>query len=201
MKLRKGVINFIDNNQSLLQTTQIEGLSGEVADGVERYQAFGLSTFPMPCNPDGKGAEAIIADLGSSSMRTVIAVDDRRYRPTQGSKGDVIMYGVHDTPTATHTNATQRLAFTDDGTGNYRCILKINQATIEIKSDGTITLSNPGASIVMLNSGDVNINCANLNVTGNTTFTGQVHANGHPIDETHTHKSVQPGSGSSGNVN
>jgi hypothetical protein len=44
------------------------------------------------------------------------------------------------------------------------------------------------------------INAPTLTITGNTTFTGTVTANGHRIDETHTHGGVQAGGGTSGVV-
>ena len=41
----------------------------------------------------------------------------------------------------------------------------------------------------------------NVEVVGDTTFTGTVTANGKRIDETHTHNGVDPGAGNSGDVN
>jgi hypothetical protein len=54
-----------------------------------------------------------------------------------------------------------------------------------------VTITSPTALI---------INAPTVTITGNTTFTGTVTANGHRIDETHTHGGVQAGGGTSGVV-
>lgn len=62
-----------------------------------------------------------------------------------------------------------------------------------------------GQHIKFLNDGTIASHgtwnhAGNLNVTGNTVFTGSVHANGHSIDETHTHGGVAPGGANTGVV-
>lgn len=54
--------------------------------------------------------------------------------------------------------------------------------------------------IELTEAGDITLKCTNLNVIGNTVFTGTVVANGHSIDETHLHKNVQSGSSNTGVV-
>ena len=214
MKLRKGVINLTDNTTKL-QTVQVEGLADEIADNVERYQPFGLSTVLVDCPVDGKGAECVLADLGSTSMRAVIVADDRRFRPVRGFQGDVVLYGTHDTPTAaTHSESTQRIALTDDGTADYRMLLKTKNCSIEMNSDDVIVIKNANATITIAASGAISItgsaaasiDVPALNVTGNVAITGDLSVTGAVtnagtnISRTHTHGGVQTGSGTTGVV-
>lgn len=214
MKIRKGVVNLTDNSTKL-QTVQVEGLAEEVADNVERYQPFGLSTVLVDCPADGKGSECVIADLGSASMRSVIVADDRRFRPVGGFQGDVVLYGTHDTPTAaTHSESTQRIVLTDDGTANYRALLKVNHCTIEINSQDEILIENENATITISASGAISItggaaatiNVPTLSITGNVAITGDLSVTGAVtnagtnISRTHTHGGVQTGSGTTGVV-
>lgn len=166
MILRKGVINRTDDSKKL-QTVQAEGLADEVADNVERFQPFGLSTVLMDCPEDGKGAECVLADLGSASMRAVIVADDRRYRPVGGNPGDVTVYGVHDDPEAeTHDDALQRIALTDDGTENYRILFKSNHCSIELNSADEILIENENLTITIAANGAMTITS-----TGDATWT------------------------------
>ena len=178
MKIRKGVINF-STNSSKMQTAQVEGISGEIADEVERYQQFGFSSYPIKVENDGRGTEVIIADVGSTDHRVIIATDDRRYRPITGLPGDVMLYGIHDTPSAEHTNATQRIVLKEDGS----VIVKVNNMKIELLTNGTM-----------------NITATTININGNVAFTGNLTSNGKNISDSHTHGNVTNGSGTSGQV-
>jgi len=214
MKLRKGVVNLTDNSTKL-QTVQVEGLADEIADNVERYQPFGLSTVLVDCPVDGKGAECVIADLGSTSMRSVIVADDRRFRPVGGFQGDVVLYGTHDTPTAaTHSESTQRIALTDDGTANYRMLLKTKNCSIEMNSHDEIMIENENITIIISANGGINITSSaaatvtvpTLNITGNVAITGDLSVTGavtnagKDISKNHTHGGVQAGGGTTGVV-
>lgn len=206
MKIRKGVVNFVDNSKKL-QVCQVEGLANETADNVERYQPFGLSTNLMDCPEDGKGAECVLADLGSSSMRTVIVADDRRYRPVGGHPGDVVLYGIHDTQGAsTHDLSTQRIALTDDGADNYRILLKNNHTSIALKSTDAIEIKNEHCTITIAANGTTSITVPTLNITGNVAITGDLSVSGavtnasKDISKNHTHGGVQPGGGITGVV-
>jgi|LakMenEpi03Aug12_release.lakeMendotaPanAssembly.Ray.scaffolds.fasta_scaffold32883_9 phage gp45-like len=151
MKIRKGVINFVDGPFNKTQQVQVEGLSGEVDSKVERYQNFGFSSHIVPVEEDGRGAECVIADLGGSDHKIVLATDDKRYRPRGAvAWGDTIVYSYRDNPTAVHDQAKQRFVLTDDDSEIYRSILKINNCKFEMKSDGAVTVENGmGCSITM----------------------------------------------------
>lgn len=212
MKLRKGVINLTDDTKKL-QTVQVEGLADEVADNVERFQPFGLSTVLMDCPADGRGAECVLADLGSTSMRAVLVADDRRYRPVDGFQGDVVLYGTHDTPTAaSHSESTQRIVLTDDGTDDYRILLKNKQCSIEMNSADTILIKNANATITISADGTIDIDATEVNVTGPVAITGNVAITGDlsvtgamtnagtNVSKTHVHGGVQVGAGVTGVV-
>jgi phage gp45-like len=152
MKIRKGVINYVDGPFNKTQQVQVEGLSGEVDSKVERYQNFGFSSHIVPVEEDGRGAECVIADLGGSDHKIVLATDDKRYRPNGAiAWGDVLLYSIHDTQHAPHDTSTQRFVLTDDDSGGiYRSLLKINSCKYEMTSDGKVTLINgAGCSITM----------------------------------------------------
>ncbi len=214
MLLRKGVINRTDDSKKL-QTVQAEGLADELADNVERFQPFGLSTVLMDCPEDGKGAECVIADLGSASMRAVIIADDRRYRPVNANPGDVLLYGVHDLPdAASHDDALQRIALTDDGTNDYRVLLKNKNCSIEINSADEIKIKNANLTINIAANGALTISTSstatltassltvngNVSVNGNLDISGAVTNAGTNISKTHVHTGVQTGTGVTGVV-
>lgn len=70
-----------------MQALQLGLLDGELADGVERFQNYGLTSHPHP------GAEAAVIFLGADRGHGVaIAVDDRRYRLVSLQPGEVALY-------------------------------------------------------------------------------------------------------------
>lgn len=82
----RGVITLVDDSVKQ-QLLQFGGLSGETVDGAENFQPYGLSSVPLP------GAENVtIYPNGDRSHPLTIAVSDRRYRPTGGQAGEVVMY-------------------------------------------------------------------------------------------------------------
>jgi phage baseplate assembly protein V len=172
MSLRKGIIVEVDSNSSKMQTVKIEGLYGEVADNVERFQAFGFCSIPLPVDDNGQAAEVVIADLGSSDRRVVVATDDRRKRPRKGRPGDVMMYGCKDTSSAEHVSATQRFVFLDDGS----CRLNVGGAKLHISATGVVSII----------ADTINIT-GNLNIDGDINTTGKLNNNGHDVGSTHKH--------------
>lgn len=198
-ELKKGIISRVDHNDTKLQTVQTEGFNGEVTDSVERYQGYGISTYPSPVdNTTGYAAEVIIAELNSNDLNVVIATDDRRYRPTVGFDGDTIIYTKHDTPTADHNGATHRISLTDDGTANYRTIVKTGLCKVELKNDGTITITNGNGTWLMAPNGNTTITCPTLTINANIATTGTLTNNGVNISSTHVHSGVTAGSASTG---
>ena len=82
----RAVLTLVDDD-ALMQTVQARLLADETLDGLERFQAYGFSAVPHP------GAEAIALSVGGLRSHTVIvAVDDRRHRPTGLQGGEAAVY-------------------------------------------------------------------------------------------------------------
>ncbi|HAS6672783.1 phage baseplate assembly protein [Vibrio parahaemolyticus] len=68
------------------QNLQVSINAGESCDSIERFQNYGLSSYPTA------GSEAILAALGGNLGNLVaIAVEDKKVRP-KGELGDVFLY-------------------------------------------------------------------------------------------------------------
>lgn len=75
------------NDAGGLQALQLGALAGETVDDGEHVQQYGFSSVPMA------GAEAVVVFPGGDRGHPlVVAVDDRRYRPTGGEPGEVRVY-------------------------------------------------------------------------------------------------------------
>lgn len=88
----RAVVQLADDAPRL-QLLQLGAGPGETRDGCERFQEYGFSSVPLA------GAEAVVIfPNGRRDHGLVVAVDDRRYRPTGLQPGDVILYragGLH----------------------------------------------------------------------------------------------------------
>jgi len=81
-----GVVNLLKDAAGL-QLLQVELLSDEVQDGVERFQDYGVSSRPKP------GAEGVfLAVMGNRGGGVMIAVGDRRYRLQGLAEGEVALH-------------------------------------------------------------------------------------------------------------
>lgn len=93
----RAIINIV-NDATKMQTVQIQTLGSETTDGVERYQNYGLTSFPKAPDANGQGPEAIVLAVGGDrSLEVVIVVDDRRFRFRGGAgtgleEGEVALY-------------------------------------------------------------------------------------------------------------
>ena len=75
------------NDSLQRQNLQIKALADESPDGVERFQNYGLTSYPPV------GSEAIVASVGGRRAGLVaIAVEDKSVRPKDGISGDVCLY-------------------------------------------------------------------------------------------------------------
>lgn len=84
--LARGTV-VLANAASKMQTLQVKLLSGEVKDGVEHFEGYGLTAKPHP------GAECIALFFGGDrSHGVVIAVADRRYRLIGLAEGEVALH-------------------------------------------------------------------------------------------------------------
>jgi phage baseplate assembly protein V len=84
--IARAVVQIVDEDKKL-QILQVGAHDGEDIDDAERFQEYGFSSVPKP------GAEAVIVfPNGDRAHALVVAVDDRRYRPTGWQPGEVGMY-------------------------------------------------------------------------------------------------------------
>jgi phage baseplate assembly protein V len=90
--IARGVVQLVDD-ATKLQLVQLAVLQllddgdPESVGGAERFQSYGFSAVPLP------GAEAVaIFPNGDRGHPLVVAIDDRRHRPTGGQPGEAVMY-------------------------------------------------------------------------------------------------------------
>lgn len=82
----RGVVRLV-NDSLAVQGVQLTLLQGEVRDGVEHFQPYGLAAHPHP------GAEAVVVSVGGSRDHAVaVVVGDRRYRLKALAEGEVALY-------------------------------------------------------------------------------------------------------------
>jgi hypothetical protein len=148
--MRKCTLEKVSDNGKKMQAVQVHGVAGELLDGLEHYQPYGLSTVPVAIDEQGRGAEGLLTDVYGSKLRVVQALADRRFRPVVGVEGDVQVYHRRDDQFADADEATCRITLTDDETDDeWRLIVRIGDSTIEAKRNGDLTITN-GQSTVKL---------------------------------------------------
>lgn len=75
------------NDAPKLQEVQLSVLAEETREGVEHFQRYGFTSVPL------SGAEAVVLFVGGRRDHgLVVAVDDRRHRPTGLQPGEVAVY-------------------------------------------------------------------------------------------------------------
>ena len=126
----RAVLTLLDD-RARLQAIQVEGLSGETLDALQRIQQYGFTSNPHP------GAECIVLSLGGARQHSVIiGADDRRYRPRGLPAGAVCHYTSEDAP---------------DGDGAHRVTL-LPGREIRLDAGGTrLSLSPSGMVLTMAN--------------------------------------------------
>ncbi|VVG70949.1 baseplate assembly protein [Pandoraea apista] len=75
------------NAASKVQRLQVRLLAGEVLDGVESLEQYGITSVPLP----GAGGVALFFG-GDRSHGIALPPTDKRYRPTDLQAGDVALY-------------------------------------------------------------------------------------------------------------
>lgn len=84
--LARGTV-VLAKSATKMQTLQVKLLSGEVKDGVEHFEAYGLTARPK------SGAEHITLFMGGDRSHGItIMVADRRHRPTGLEEGEVVLH-------------------------------------------------------------------------------------------------------------
>ena len=119
------------NDSTGLQTVQVEALRGEVIDGAERMQLYGITSHPL------RGADVLVLSVGGVRQHPVVLIDDRRHRVKELEEGEVCIY-------------------TDkDESGNmHRIILKkdrsveVHGADVTVHASGAVEVNCDGAAAV-----------------------------------------------------
>jgi hypothetical protein len=135
MTLNKG------NDNPMMQELNFDGMNSDGRNFVERVQAFGMSTVPLPRDEQkggaqgggggtgggvggdgeqakGPAAEGIAAFIGGQRNHpVVIAIDDRRHRPLGMKPGESFQYDHQGQGTLVRLGATYLLSLDDDGNG------------------------------------------------------------------------------------
>lgn len=89
--LRRVYITQSDDTGAV-RTLQIQGLAGQVDDGVEHLEAFGFTSNP-PSGTPPNCAEGIKLQIGGDPAHpVVISAFDRRFRPVDVNPGESVMY-------------------------------------------------------------------------------------------------------------
>lgn len=71
----------------MMQTLQVRLTAGELKDGAEHFEPYGLTSNPLP------GAEVLTVFLGGDRSHAVVVVaSDRRYRIKELKPGEVALY-------------------------------------------------------------------------------------------------------------
>ena len=82
----RGVVLLVDDRLGR-QRVQIEALSGEILDDVERCQEYGFTSCPPP------GSDAIVLALGGMRQHPVaVSVESPEHRAARGEMGEVVLY-------------------------------------------------------------------------------------------------------------
>ncbi|MCL9999231.1 MAG: phage baseplate assembly protein V [Erythrobacter sp.] len=82
----RAIVRLVDDARQA-QELQLELLTDESQDAVERFQNYGLTSVPHA------GAEALVVFAGGlRSHGVVLAVEDRRYRLTGLEEGEVALF-------------------------------------------------------------------------------------------------------------
>lgn len=127
----RAVLALVDDDPQL-QVLQVRALRGETIDRAERFQQYGFTGVPE------EGAEVVVVCPGGIRQHPlVIAVDDRRHRPTGLRKGEVCVYTREDTEDNPH-----------------RLIMKQGRVA-ELHGDEILLSAAGGASTISMDARDV----------------------------------------------
>lgn len=143
--LVRGTVNASSDTPKM-QTVDARLMQNELLTGIERFQNYGHISVPRaPDASGGKAAEVIVGFInGNRAHPIVLAVDDRRFRPTGGKPGDV---GHYHYLGATATFTDTGYAFST-GPKKLPATWTVGNATLTV-SDGKIVANVDGTSITI----------------------------------------------------
>ena len=93
LMLGRAVLKLVDNSEAT-QRIQVIALADETISNIERFQEYGIETYPKT------ESQVFIGFLnGNRDHGIVLCVHDDRYRPTDLSEGEVALYTYEDATT------------------------------------------------------------------------------------------------------
>lgn len=110
--LGRAILTAVDNSMKT-QRVQLTVLDGETLSDTERFQEYGLETYPLT-----NAEAAVLFVAGDRRQGLTVCIHDRRYRPLDLSEGDVVLY-----------------TSVDAGTGLHRIHMKKANKEIDVEGD------------------------------------------------------------------
>lgn len=150
--LSRSALISIDNSETETQKIQIQGLQNETITDIERYQEYGFENYPLIAN--GEAITLFINGNRDSNRGINIRINNRKFRPTDLSSGDVCIY----------------CKDSNDSNAN-RIWLKPTNNEIEIvTADGNdIVIDNTGITITDKNNNEFVLDSAGVKITDKST--------------------------------
>jgi phage baseplate assembly protein V len=145
MLLGRGVVKLI-NDAGGRQLLQVSILADEVRAEVERFQNYGITSFPF------EGAEVVTASVGGSRDHTIVlVVDDRRYRLQGLEQGEVALYD--DQGQKIHLKRNKEIEITGCDTLKATCTVSatVTAPQLTIIATTKVTMTTPRLEV----SGDI----------------------------------------------
>ena len=128
--IARGVVQVVKDSGGM-QELQLGVLEGEDIDDAERFQPYGFSSVPL------EGAEAVVLFPGGDRAHPlVVAVEDRRHRPTGKDPGEVCLY----------SNAGQLVILKADGSVEVSCA-----------PGGTVTINDGSGGAALATKADIDL--------------------------------------------
>jgi phage baseplate assembly protein V len=119
--LVRGTVIMADAARKL-QTLQVRLTAGEIKDGAEHFEPYGITSHPLA------GAEVLTAFLGGDRSHAVVLVaSDRRYRIKELAPGEVAIY----------TDEGDKIHF------KRGRIIDIETATLNIRASSAVNIDTP----------------------------------------------------------
>lgn len=146
--ITRGILSSVDNTKKT-QLIQSKGLGGGLDSNVERFQQYGLETYPYA----DQNSETINLHIGGIKERAInIVVHNRELRPTDLTEGQVCLYSKDSA-----------------GSNTNRITIKPDDS-IEIKTkDNNIITINPNGIIIEDKNGNkVTMDSSNLKLENTT---------------------------------
>lgn len=96
MLIGRSILAYVDNSAKT-QKLQLKLLHNEIATDLERFEEYGLTTYPFT---DSEALGLFLS--GNREHGVVICVHDKRYRPLYLQEGEIVLYTDEDQDSPNH---------------------------------------------------------------------------------------------------